>query len=364
MKRVGYLYEKMLNKKLIKSVILKGAVGKKKRGDVIKVLDDVDGYTDKIYELLETHSYKPTKPKIKVIHDQSSGKEREISIVPYFPDGIMHQLATEVMRPVLMRGMYHWSCASIPKRGNMHAIKYVKKHLRNDPKGTKYCAKLDIRHYYQSIDTRLLIGKLGRKIKDREFLDLVASIVNSNPREGISIGFYINQWLANFFLEDLDRYICNLDGVKYYIRNMDDLIILSPNKRKLHRIVVSIGNFLSEMKLTLKPNWQVFKTDSRGIDFVGYRFYHGYTLLRHRNFLKLTRQCRRVKKMLPCDIPFKIAAGLISRVGQLKHCSGLWIRQRYFDAICYRITKKLKDVIREYARNHNQNHIPSMVCCV
>ena len=201
MKRVGYLYEKMLNKKLIKSVILKGAIGKKKRGDVIKVLDDVDGYTDKIFELLETRSYKPTKPKIKVIHDQSSGKEREISIVPYFPDGIMHQLATEVMRPVLMRG----------------------------------------------------------------------------------------------------------------------------------------------------------------IDFVGYRFYHGYTLLRRRNFLKLTRQCRKVKKIL-LDIPFKVAAGLISRVGQLKHCSGLWIRQKYFDSICYRITKKLKDVVREYARNHKQNNIPSMVC--
>lgn len=361
MKRVGNLYNKMLNKKLITAVILNGSIGKKKRQDVKTVLEDVEGYTDKIYALLESGTYVPTLPKIKVIHDTSSGKEREINIVPYFPDGIIHQLATEVMKPVLMRGMYAHSCASIPKRGNMHAIKYMKKHLRNDRKGTKYCAKMDICHYYQNISIDLLMAKLERKMKDTKFLNLVRTIIESNPKEGLSIGFYINQWLANFFLEDTDRFICGLDGVKYYIRNMDDLVLMGANKKKLHLAVRMVMEYLESEGLEVKGNWQVFKVDSRGIDFVGYRFFHDYALLRRRNFLKLTRQCRKVKKRIEGrqTIPFRTAAGLLSRIGQLKHCNGTRIRQKHYDVICHRITKKLKDVVREYGRN--QNHIASLV---
>ena len=364
MKRVGNLYNKMLNKKLITAVILNGSIGKKKRQDVKTVLEDVDGYTDKIYALLEYETYTPTPPKIKVIHDTSSGKEREINIVPYFPDGIIHQLAAEVMKPVLMRGMYAHSCASIPKRGNMHAIKYMKKHLHNDHKGTKYCAKMDIHHYYQSISVDLLMAKLERKIKDRKFLSLVRTIIESNPKEGLSIGFYINQWLANFFLEDTDHFICTLDGVNYYIRNMDDLVLMGANKKKLHIAVRAIAEHLEADGLRLKDNWQVFKVDSRGIDFVGYRFFHEYVLLRRRNFLKLARQCRKVKKRIDKrqPVPFRTAAGLLSRIGQLNHCNGTRIRQKHFDSICQKITKKLKDVVREYGRN--QNHITSMVISI
>jgi len=352
MKRIGYLYEKMCNKKLIEKAIIKGSIGKKKRKDVNIVMDDVSGYVDKVYNLLVNHEFKPTIPKLMKIRDKSSGKERIISIVPFYPDGIMHQLCVMAMEPVLMRGMYHWSCASIPKRGNARAQKYVKRCLKKDRKGTKYCAKLDIRHCYPSINIDLMMDSLHRKIKDGKFLSLIRSILDSNPNPGLAIGYYLNQWLANYFLEPLDHYICTLDGVKHYVRNMDDLVLLSGNKKKLHKAVERIRAYLSNIGLKLKSNWQVFKTDSRGIDFVGYRFFHGYILLRRRNFLKLTRQCRKVAKME--DIPFREAAGLLSRKGMLKHCSGTTIRQKYYDCIG---DKKLKDVVRAYTANQNNTSV-------
>ena len=366
MKRVGNLYQLMLNKKLISAVIYSGSVGKRKRKDVKMVLEDVEGYTEKIYDLILNNSYVPTVPKLITIHDTSSGKEREISIVPYFPDGIMHQLIVEVMKPVFMKGMYYWSCASLPKRGNAHAIKYVKRALKNDEKHTKYCAKLDIHHYYPSVSIPLLMEKLARKIKDKKFLNLIKSIVSSNPNGGLSIGFYINQWLANFFLEDLDRYICTIDGVKYYVRNMDDFVLLGSNKKKLHKAVRMIADYLVAMNLNVKSNWQVFKVDSRGIDFVGYRFFHGYTKLRRRNFLKLARHCRRITKHINNLIPvtFQSAAGLLSRVGMLKHCNGIHIRQKYFDTICDKPNKFLKDIAREYAKEFNKYNQNVMVCCI
>lgn len=363
-KRVGYLYEKMLDKDLISWVIVEGSKGKRKRHDVRKVLKDVPGYTDRIYKLIKDRSYIPTKPKNVLIHDKSSGKERTIGVVPYYPDGIMHRLVTEVIKPVLMRGMYAHSCASIPGRGNMHAIKYMRKAMKNT-RNSKYCAKLDIRHFYPTLKPLNVIKALSRKIKDVKILDLILRIISSGSETGLTIGFYINQWLANFYLEELDHHIMSLPGVRYYVRNMDDMILMGPNKHLLHDAIRKIRLKLHTMELELKDNYQVFLVDSRGVDFVGYRFFHSHTLLRHRNFLKLTRQCRKTikKKLSNCVISFRNASGLLSRVGQLKHCSGLTIRQRYFDPIGSGMLKRIVSIrSRLILLRQSEKHQGSLAC--
>lgn len=348
--RVGFLYDRMCDKAMIRAAIIDGTRGKRGRADVKPVLADIDGYVERTYEMLINHAFVPTPPRLKTIFDKTCQKERVIQIVPFFPDGLMHQLCVMAMKDVLMRGMYRWSCASIPGRGNRCAAIYVKRALRKDQKGTKYCLKMDIKHFYPSISPRRLIWALARKIKDKVFLKTVYDIMISNPEGGLSIGYYINQWLANFFLEPLDRLICTLPGVKYYVRNMDDMVLLGPNKKKLHRARKAIGAFLAkELGLCLKENWQVFPVDARGIDFVGYRFYHTHTTLRRRNFLRFARQCRRVKRMIDSrqKIPFHEASGLLSRAGQLKHCDSYSIRAKYFDPIG---AKVLKVVVREHSK--------------
>lgn len=350
-KRIGYLYQKMCDKNLIREAIKEGSRGKKKRWDVVEVMKDVEGTVDKIYELLVTHSFVPTPPKRKLIFDRTCQKNRTIMIVPFFPDGIMHQLCVMVMEPVLMRGMYRWSCASIPGRGSKCAADYIKRALHNDVKGTKYASKLDIRHFYPSIPARRLIRALARKIKDKAFLKMVYEIIASNPDGGLAIGYYINQWLANFYLESLDHFILTLDGVNYYVRNMDDLILMGPNKKKLRKAVKAIAEFLhTRLRVELKGNWQVFPVKSRGIDFVGFRFFHTHTILRRRNFLRFIRQCRRVAKTIARGgvISYHEAAGLLARVGQLKHCDSLMIRQKYFDSIGVKV---LKAVVRKHSHD-------------
>lgn len=347
-KRVGHLYTKMLDTKTIKHCIIKGSKGKKKRHDVRIVLRDPDKYARKVLKLLRTETYVPTIPRKKTIYDKSCGKERDIKIVPYYPDGIIQQLAVYAMKDVLMRGMYAHSCASIPGRGNMHAARYAKKHLRNDKRGTKYCCKMDIRHYYPTISKRRLMDALERKTKDRRFLKLVESIIYSDPEQGLSIGFYINQWLANFYLERLDHFITALDGVDYYVRNMDDLVLMGPNKRKLHRARESIERFMQTiMGLEMKRDWQIFPVDARGIDFVGYRFYHNRTTFRRRNFRKLRRNVRTAWKFLKInrEIPYHVAAGLLSRAGQLKHCNSCKVYEKYIHPIG---EKRLKQTARRH----------------
>lgn len=361
-KRVGYLYERMLDKEVIRSCIITGSRGKRKRQDVKEVLSDVDGYTEKVYKLLATETYVPTVPRKIRIFDNSCRKERDIKVVPYYPDGIIQQLAVYAMKDVLMRGMYRWSCASIPGRGNSCAANYVKKHLKEDPKGTKYCGKFDIHHYYPTISKQKMMDALRRKIKDEKILNLVEMIIRSDPDPGISIGFYLNQWLANLFLEPLDHFICTLKGVKYYVRNMDDIVILGGNKKKLHRAREHISRYLETMLgLRLKDNWQIFKTDSRGIDFVGFRFFHGRTILRRRNFQKLRRNARTARKFLETNrkIPPHVAAGLLSRAGQLRHCNGQNIFDKYIKPIGINRLKAIvrKDTLRRMEADHDTGEI-------
>ncbi len=348
-KKVGFLYEKMCDKNLISLAIDAGAKHKKDRPDVARVMANKQEYVDKMYELVSTESFVPTKPRLKKRYDHCSQKMRIIEVVPFFPDGIMHQMIVMVAQPVLMRGMHHWSCASIPGRGPARAQRYVKRIIKKDVKGTKHASKMDIEKFYPSVNIKKVIWALARKIKDKRFLKLIWEILKTCS-QGLAIGFYICQWLANYYLETLDRYIMTLPGVKYMVRYMDDIVIFGPNKKKLHRARKAIAEFMRDvLGLRMKGNWQVWPLDSRMLDFVGLRFARTHTIMRKRNFLRFTRQCRRIQKRVDSgkQILFKQAQSLLSRSGQLKHCNSVMIRTKYLDPIGIR---NLKEVVRNESK--------------
>lgn len=348
-KRVGYLYDKMVDRDFIRSVIQEAAKGRRNRRDIARVLADLDGYVEKTYELVATESFVPSAPKVREIYDESSEKFRKIKMVPFWPDGVIQWMLVTAMKPVLMRGMHPWSCASIPGRGGKRIHKKIRGALRNDPKGTKYAAELDVAQYYPSISGKRLIWALARKIKDKRFLRTVYSIIESCGG-GLAIGYYICQWLANFYLEPLDRYIMTLPGVKYMTRYMDNITLLGPNKKQLHKARKLIAAFMQQrLGLSMKANWQIYPTAKRMVSAVGYRFSRTHVILRKRNFLRFTRQCRRVKKRLDAGKPimFAQASGLLSRAGQLKHCNSQKIREKYIDPIGVR---NLKEVVRNESK--------------
>ncbi len=352
-KRVGYLYDKMVDRDFIRSVIQEAAKGRRNRRDIARVLADLDGYVEKTYELVATESFVPSAPKVREIYDESSEKFRKIKMVPFWPDGVIQWMLVTAMKPVLMRGMHPWSCASIPGRGGKRIHKKIRGALRNDPKGTKYAAELDVAQYYPSISGKRLIWALARKIKDKRFLRTVYAIIESCGG-GLAIGYYICQWLANFYLEPLDRYIMTLPGVKYMTRYMDNITLLGPNKKQLHKARKMIAAFMQQrLGLSMKANWQIYPTAKRMVSAVGYRFSRTHVILRKRNFLRFTRQCRRVKKRLDAGKPimFAQASGLLSRAGQLKHCNSQKIREKYIDPIGVR---NLKEVVRNESKRRQR----------
>jgi hypothetical protein len=120
-----------------------------------------------------------------------------------------------------------------------------------------------------------------RKVfKDKKLLRLLHHVVYSTPK-GLPIGNYISQFAANLNLTWFDRWIKQVLKIKYYYRYCDDIVILHPDKDYLRYCLQEIEKYLADnLKLKVKRNWQIFPVEARGIDFIGYVFYHDHTLLR------------------------------------------------------------------------------------
>lgn len=316
MRRVGNLYESICDIATIKTAIIMATRGKRKRHYIKKVLNNIDFYANKLKIMLETNSVVLSENKLEEIYDHSCLKKRIITVPKFFPDQIIHWLLIMKLEPIMKRGMYRFTCGSVPERGGTEAKKYIKRALRD--KRVRYVAKLDISKFFNNVDTKILSQMFKRKVKDKRFTDLIDKVLE-NGGKGLPIGYYTSQWFSNFYLEGLDHFIKEKLKVKYFVRYVDDMVLLDTNKRKLHRAVDSINQYLHGIGLKLKGNWQVWKVDSRPIDFVGFRFYRNRTMLRKKIYFKLLRRIRNIKKS--GYITPKQAMGLLSLIGWLTQIS-------------------------------------------
>lgn len=325
-KRVGHLYEKLSDRAFVKAVLIEACKHRHGRKDVARVQNNIDAKTEELCRLLEEGRYKPRKPNVSYKYDPSSQKTRVIRVVPFFPDCCVQWLIVELLRgPVFMRGMDPNSCASIPGRGGIRIYKKLSRHIARKRKQSKYALQCDVHHYYDNIPIPALMDKLRRRCKDEELLALIENILvvtAPEPGKGLCIGFYMNQWLANFFLESTDRAVRESRVAKCYTRYMDNMTAIGGNKRKLHRLRVIISEALSRIGLELKGDWQVFPIRSRPVQAVGYRYTSdGHIMLRNRTWKLARRQFIRVMRgQENCAyIPPKMARGFMSRTGNLKH---------------------------------------------
>ena len=355
MKRQGHLFEKIIDLDNIKLAIHNASKKKKKRPAVQRVLADIDGHAEIVRNILASDDYKPSPYFVVDIVDNSSAKRRQIFKPKFFPDQVIHWAVMQIVQPVLLKGMYHFTCGSIPGRGGSHGYKAVKRWLRKDPQHTKYCLQIDVSKFYPSINQSILKQMLRRKIKDPKCLSILDKIIDST-KKGLPIGNYSSQWLANFYLNGLDHYIKEQLKIKCYIRYMDDGVMFGNNKRKLHKARKEIEEYLASIGLSMKGNWQVFKTDSRPLDFLGYRFYRTHTTLRRRNAIRIRR---RVKKAARKPfITYKDASAILSYLGWIYHSNSYGYMTRHI--LPYVKIKKLKEVVRIESRK--QHHAAASLC--
>jgi RNA-directed DNA polymerase len=347
MKRTGYLFEKITDLENIKEAARKASLGKRHQVSVQRILNNLDHYATKIKTSLENKTYTPSPYITKTIVDGTAKKEREISKPRFYPDQIIHWAIMLQVEPLFMKGMYHYNCGSIKGRGSNHGQKAIRKWLDKDLRNTKYCLKLDISKFYPSVSNSVLKSQFRRVIKDNKTLDLMDAIVDS--AQGLPIGNYTSQWFANFYLTGLDHFIKKQKGAKHYIRYVDDFVILGPNKRHLHKLLKVISGFLVCLGLSVKGNWQVFKMDSRPLDFLGFRFYRNRTTLRRKTSLRIRRRAEKIGKKL--YINQHDAAAIISYWGWIKRSNSYGFYTHYIKK--HVSVNHCRKVVSNYAKaNH------------
>lgn len=316
MKRAGYLFEAICEQENIQLAIMKASLGKRNQTSVRRIIDQQELYAERIRELLLAKAYVPSPYTVAVVKDGPSQKERVISKPRFYPDQVIHWSLMLQLQPVLMRGMYEYTCGSVPGRGTSYGQKALRKWLDKDYRGTKYCLKMDVSKFYPSIDIAILKQMFRRRVKDADTLWLIDAILDSAPG-GLPIGNYTSQWFSNFYLQDLDHFIKEQLRVRYYIRYVDDLVLLGGNKKALHQARRAIDDYLHEIHLQMKPNWQVFLVNSRAIDFLGFRFYRDHTTLRKRNALRIRRRLAKIQRK--GKLSYTDACAVISYWGWIKH---------------------------------------------
>jgi retron-type reverse transcriptase len=159
------------------------------------------------------------------------------------------------------------------------------------------CLKADIKHYFEEVDHKILLAILKRKIKDKQVIYLIKKILSNGggreqsgleTKKSMPLGNLTSQFFANIYLNELDYFVKHKLKAKYYIRYVDDFVILHNSKEQLEKWKEQINLFLREkLKIELHPQKSRIILLSGGIDFVGFRNYWHHRLLRKRNIRKI-----------------------------------------------------------------------------
>jgi RNA-directed DNA polymerase len=275
MKREGNIYQEICSMANLELADKKARLGKREQYGV-KLFDRKrEDNLISLQQMLINKTYVTSPYKIFKVWDP---KERDVYCLPYFPDRLVHHAIMNPLEKVFVSTFTADTYSCIKGRGIHSAVRKVKKALR-DETGTKYCLKLDIKKFYQSIDHYILKALLRKKIKDKDLLELLDGIIDSAP--GVPIGNYLSQYFANFYLAYFDHWMKEVKQVKHYFRYADDMVILAATKDELHKLLAEMHEYLAtELKLTIKGNYQVFPVDARGIDFLGYVIFRHYIRMR------------------------------------------------------------------------------------
>ena len=292
----------------------------------------------KIKEVLDSGNYECGKYNIFLIREP---KYRVIMSQNIFDKVINHIVARKFLY-VLDKVLIDSNVATRIGRGTSLGVKYIKKYL-NKLNEEIYALKFDISKYFYNIDHEILINLLKNKIKDKRVINILFKIIDSTDEDyinkeiiklkeneinylkksnlndknkridevdripiyekgkGLPIGNMTSQILAIFYLNNLDHFIKEKLKAKYYVRYIDDGVLLSGDKKYLRYCLDEINNFVLNYGLKLNNKTKIINVSKEGLDFLGFRFYKGYIKIRSKNIKEFKRKIKLYKKRIIND---------------------------------------------------------------
>lgn len=239
--------------------------------------------------------------KVRDMKVMEGRKERDVQVPTAFDRVACHAVMVVVeslIAPTFIRN----TGAAIKGRGTHWLFHETERITRAYRPEELYFYKCDIRKYYDNIDQRIMMEKVRGIITDEAALSYLEDFVALLPK-GLSKGLRSSQILANLYLSEIDHEMeraapvlrtTDGEGLSAYFRYMDDVVVLSTDKRELWRIRDMYHGLCSALGLEIKPD-ECVRPLTEGLDFLGYVNHGSHVRLRKHIKKRFARHMRKVR---------------------------------------------------------------------
>lgn len=258
------------------------------------------------------------------------GKKRHLCYSQTYPDRIIQHAVLQVVSPIILGTCTSDTFAALEGRGTHRCSMKVRGYIYSHPEARFYL-KMDVHHYFQSVDRNVLFDLIKRKIKDRDTLEVLRTMIFDAPGDrDLPIGLYSSQIFSTYYLSYFDHWVKEVLPVLLdnndmaYFRYMDDLVLISKSKDDLHKARKLIETYLKEeLHLKLKGNWHVGMIRD-GLDFVGYVHFPDHVRIRKRNKVQMKRVASSIVRCSASGfVPSRKVHAFTSYLGMVQWCDGL-----------------------------------------
>ena len=325
-KTYSNLFDKIISFENLYLAYCEARRGRRYRGDVLQFHKNFEEELSDIHRALKTKTWEPdpyreflsiTEVKRRIIH------------APSFRDRVVHHALANITRPLFEKKYIFDSYATIQGKGTHKAVFRVQEHLRRAGAewDNVYVLQCDIAKYYPNIDHDVLMKQVKRTIRDKDVIWLWEQIISgfTASGRGLPIGALTSQIAANIYLNVLDHFVKECLHGKYFVRYMDDFILLGPSKEYLWDALADIKWLLEgHLKLKLNPKTRIYPA-SRGIDFAGYRTFSTHILPRKRNIKAAKKRFKTLSYLFNKEMISlaRVKASVMSFLGYVKHCQAI-----------------------------------------
>lgn len=348
MQSIKNLYEKIYDFENLYKAWEEARKGKRYRDDVLIFNQNYEEHLIDIQNQLIYETYEVGKYHTFYVYEP---KKRLIMSLP-FKDRIVQWAVYRQLFPLYEKTFICDSYACRKSKGTHKAADKLQYWLRQTERKPEryYYLKMDISKYFYRVDHEILLKILKRRIKDKRLIKLLEKVINcettqfglpiwKEPDEvdikdrlsdkGMPIGNLTSQMFANIYLNEADQYAKHELRLHYYIRYMDDIIILHNDKKYLAEVKGLIGVFLEEnLRLNLNSKTTV-KPCSMGIDFVGFRIWATHRKLKKKTAVKIKSNIKNHirKARIGEESKERLERTIASYRGILSHCNSYGMRQ-------------------------------------
>lgn len=250
-------------------------------------------------------------------------------------DRVLHHAVFAVLNPIFEPTFIGRSYSCRVNKGTHKGVDYLAKMLRQislNYHNPCFVLKCDISKFFASVDHRVLIDIISKKIKDNEVMWLIKGIIESFcsnqsnlfNKKGLPIGNLTSQLFANIYLNEFDQFVKHELRIKDYLRYTDDFIVVANDEEYLKKMLKSIKLFLEQkLQLKLHPNKITIKKFKQGVDFLGYIILPFYRLIRTKTRQRILRKLKnRIKEYKTGKIGQQtLEQSLQSYLGVLSHAN-------------------------------------------